>query len=105
MEPRKRCHLAASGCDRVGLDMPPDAWEYPLWVVLRQAASDPPRLESVAAGNVSGTLLEPAYEPCAVVCLRCPPERSKRYAERFGNPTLILTEDLPQRSVNVLFQE
>ena len=27
--------VRASGCDQIGLDMPPDAWEYPLWVALQ----------------------------------------------------------------------
>lgn len=97
--------IAASECVRIGLDMPPDAWEYPLWVALRRAAASRLRLQSLTTGNVSERLRDAAFEPCAVVCLRCPADRRDRYAERFGEPKLAVSADIPYREENLLFLE
>ncbi len=95
--------VAAAECDRIGIDMPPDSWEYPLWVVLRQAEPAPFRLESLGAGNLSHRLLDPRFEPCAVVCLRCGAARREKYAARFGAPVLSSRDDLPHTEDHVFF--
>ncbi len=95
--------LATAGCSNIGTDMPPDAWEYPLWVIVGQASPAPLRLESLAAGNVSHRLLDPRFEPCAVVCLRCQPPSRERYAARFGAPVLTSEDDLPDTENHALF--
>ncbi len=95
--------LTEAGCPRVGLSMPPDAWEYPLWLLLRQAGSKPPRLESLDAGNVSQKLLDPRFEPCAVVCLRCDPSRRQKYLARFGAPVWTSEDDLADTADHAFF--
>ncbi len=95
--------VAAAGCSRIAVEMPPDAWEYPLWVVLRQATETPPRLESVSTGNVSRQLLDPGFEPCAVVCLSCAPPSRETHATRFGEAVLAAPDDRPDRAKHLLF--
>ena len=97
--------LAASGCGRIGLDLPPDAWEYPLWVVLRQATATPLRLASLRPRNVSVKLRDPAFEPCAVVCLRCPWQLRALHTLRFGEPELTGGVDPPFSGENLIFLE
>jgi hypothetical protein len=82
--------------------MPPDAWEYPLWLVLRQA-SPAVRVESLAAGNASHRLFDPGFDPCAVVCLSCGPASRERYRTRFGDPVLAAADEEPGKERNLLF--
>ncbi len=95
--------VAAADCPRLGFDMPPDTWEYPLWVVLGQASGTPPRLEGLGAGNVSQRLLDLRFEPCAVVCLNCAPPRRKAHSARFGEPVLVAPDDLTGKEKHLLF--
>ncbi len=97
--------LNATNCRQLGLDMPPDAWEYPLWVALQQASETPARLSVLRAGSVSDRLVDPHFEPCAVLCLSCRPPGLERYRARFGNPMLAVTGDLPHQPDHLLFLE
>lgn len=95
--------IAEAGCDEVGLSMPPDAWEYPLWVLLKETAARPPRLASLEPDNPSKKLLGPSFSPCAVVCIRCSPHRRRHYAARLGEPVASATSDLSHSPDNLLF--
>ena len=95
--------LTDSDCRSIGLNMPPDAWEYPLWTVLQQTLGSPMRLEVVAAGNVSQRLLDPRFEPCAVVCLNCDAPSRDAYGARFGDATLVAADDLSGKESHQLF--
>ncbi len=95
--------LVAGDCRQIGIDMPPDAWEYPLWAVLRQTTGAAMRLEVLDAGNVSQQLFDPTFEPRAVVCLNCDPPSRKRYLKRFGEPVLTTADDLIGRPDHLLF--
>lgn len=95
--------VAATECSNLGLDMPPDAWEYPLWLVLRQASSTSIRLENLNADNISRSLLDPRFEPCAVVCLSCNPSNRESYGARFGEPVMVSNDDLPNKHSHLLF--
>ncbi len=97
--------MAGKGCPRLGLDMPPDAWEYPLWVVLHQVSEVPVHLESLSTGNVSQRLLDPRFEPCAVVCLNCAPPSREHHRARFGAPVLVAADDLLGKADHMLFME
>ncbi len=92
-----------AGCPRLGLDMPPDAWEYPLWVVLQQSSEAPMRLESLRTGNVSQRLLDPHFEPCAVICLNCDPSSRETFRASFGEPVLAAADDLLGKEDHLLF--
>jgi hypothetical protein len=73
--------IQAQSCRSVGLIQRPDAWEYPLWVLLNQAggAGGLPsphtglRIENVQVNNPSGQLEQRPrfrdFQPCAVVAL------------------------------------
>ncbi|MEM7584320.1 MAG: glycosyltransferase family 39 protein, partial [Acidobacteriota bacterium] len=100
--------IARSGCRAVGLSLPPDAWEYPLWVLLRQeidGSSDAPplRLESLEPTQASRRFAAPGFRPCAVICLRCTPERRVRYEPTFGEPQVIASDDLLFSPYHMLF--
>ncbi len=103
--PEAARRIAAAGCGRVGTSMPPDSWEYPLWVVLERTSRRSVRLESLTAGNVSERLLDATFEPCAVVCLRCPRELRAGYAARFGEPALAVASDHAYADDDLLFLE
>jgi hypothetical protein len=54
-------------CARVGLDLPhEDAWEYPLWPLLR-AQGMSPEIRSIHVRGKSSAYEDPAWVPCAVV--------------------------------------
>ncbi|MCP3959695.1 MAG: hypothetical protein GY719_17745 [bacterium] len=97
--------IAAAGCSRVGLAAPPDSWEYPLWNHLRRAVPSAMRVESLAAGNASAKLADPAFGPCAVVCVNCIPPWQEQYRTRFGEPVLAGADDLAGRYEHLLFVE
>ncbi len=97
--------LAATDCRQLGFDMPPDAWEYPLWVVVQQTSAAPVQIAALDSGNVSRRLLDPRFEPCAVVCLTCDPASRETYGARFGEPALAAPGDLPHQEDHLLFLE
>ena len=95
--------VTATGCGEVGLSMPPDSWEYPLWVVLDRVSSKPFRLATLEADNPSRVLLDATFEPCAVVCIRCAPDRRQRIVARLGEPVISTPDDLQYTDDNMLF--
>lgn len=77
----------ANGCTDIGLVLPGDFWEYPFWLLLAQSKIDRPYIESVAVTNESAALQNDRFEPCAVVCIKCPPEPQIHYTEQFNGAT------------------
>jgi 4-amino-4-deoxy-L-arabinose transferase-like glycosyltransferase len=63
--------VRAVGCTDVGLVSSHDDWEYPLWIVLRDAAGSPARLEHVFVRNSTSSVANPtaAFHPCAIVSI------------------------------------
>ena len=62
--------IRALGCHEVGIISGPDAWEYPLWVLLRdQRSKNDFRIEHLFVKNRSAPVPYPLgnFEPCAVV--------------------------------------
>lgn len=53
-------------CTQVGLYLPDEEWEYPLWELYRAAQVGQFRLEHVGVRNRSATLPRPPFEPCAI---------------------------------------
>lgn len=60
--------LKAGHYRNVGLAFEGNDWEYPLWVLLGQAAGGPVRLEHIDVDNISGKISRDAFYPDAVVC-------------------------------------
>jgi hypothetical protein len=68
--------LAQKSCFEIGLVQRPDAWEYPLWMLLDQKNRQSLRFENVNVENPSKSLSQdPKYRnfrPCAIVKLGLP---------------------------------
>ena len=64
-----------SSCTEIGLIQRPDAWEYPLWVLLHQGRR-PIRLENVNVTNPSKAIGQSPYyrsfQPCMIVSIGMP---------------------------------
>ena len=58
--------IARSGCNDVGVRAWPDAWEYPVWALARDAGSDA-RFRSVDVQNVSARFARPGPAPCLLL--------------------------------------
>lgn len=86
--------IQARGCRQIGLLLPIDFWEYPFWILLNRPGDSPVWIENVQVGNVSQSLQNLAFEPCAVVCIRCQEEHRALYTQTFGAPTLDLNTSL-----------
>lgn len=101
--------LASSGCRDIGLSMPPDAWEYPLWAAVREAVGTTAskenslRFESLEPEATSRKLLDPTFVPCAVVCVRCAPHRRDLYVPLFGEPVVVSGDDLAHSPHHMFF--
>ncbi|MCB0164761.1 MAG: glycosyltransferase family 39 protein [Anaerolineae bacterium] len=76
----------AGHCSDIGLVLPGNFWEYPFWFLLAQSAIDRPHIENVEVKNESAVLQNNRFEPCAVVCINCPPAAQIRYTEQFDGP-------------------
>ena len=57
--------VATSGCDRVGLIIPQDGWEYPLWVLLKRERPSV-RIEHLEVNNYTAPYAKP-FDPCVVL--------------------------------------
>jgi hypothetical protein len=57
--------IARSGCDRVGLIIPQDGWEYPLWVLLKRERPSV-RIEHLEVKNYTAPYAKP-FEPCVIL--------------------------------------
>lgn len=59
------------GCHNVGLSLRPDAWEYPLWVLLKEGYSQPLWIEHINVKNPSSvkSTIYPYrnFIPCAII--------------------------------------
>ncbi len=63
--------VRTAGCDRVGVALSGHGAEYPLWALLG-APQAPVEIEWLVGGNPSERYADPAFEPCAVICQKCP---------------------------------
>lgn len=75
-------------CHQVGLNLPKDFWEYPLWVLLQSAQREPVQLEAINVDNESAVLQRRRFEPCAVICAKCSAASQNLYLDKFGPPAL-----------------
>jgi len=53
-------------CTQLGLYLPDEEWEYPVWELYRAAEAGPFRIEHVAVHNRSTSLPRRPFEPCAI---------------------------------------
>ena len=65
--------IKSRGCNRVGMHLHEDDWEYPFWVLLRQKNDSYIRIEHVLVSNISSSLINverfKGFVPCAVISL------------------------------------
>jgi hypothetical protein len=62
-----------TGCQKVGLMLSGSGAEYPLWVLL--GAPDPDlEMEWIVSGTPSETYRQDDFQPCALICEKCPQE-------------------------------
>ena len=54
------------GCAQLGLYLPDEEWEYPVWELYRAAEIGPFRIEHVLVNNRSQSLPRRPFEPCAI---------------------------------------
>ena len=66
--------IKESSCSCVGIILPGNGAEYPLWVFLG-APRDAPRIEWIDAG-ITSQYTDPDFVPCAVICQGCPEDQS-----------------------------
>jgi len=80
-------------CSSVGLALPGQGLEYPLWALL-DAPRSGVRIEWLVAGTASARYADPSFAPCAVVCEKCPDSwltvRGLPEAYHFGSFRLFL---------------
>jgi hypothetical protein len=62
--------LADTGCAEVGLQTGSDGWDYPLWVLVRQATAGRATVVYVDVRNASAQLSPPSARPCAILSTR-----------------------------------
>lgn len=58
--------IMTANCHQVGLDVGEDAWEYPLWVLFREA-NYPVTMRHIQVKNQSRVLIPQGFTPCAVI--------------------------------------
>jgi hypothetical protein len=66
--------IKESGCSNVGILLPGNSAEYPLWVFLG-APRNAPRIEWIDAG-ITSQYTDPGFVPCAVICQGCPEDQT-----------------------------
>ena len=60
-------------CSEVGLSSRPDAWEYPLWVLLQKDNKPLPHLQHINIQNISSVISNQypqTFNPCAIISLK-----------------------------------
>jgi 4-amino-4-deoxy-L-arabinose transferase-like glycosyltransferase len=62
--------IRTSTCRSVGLEVPPSQLEYLIWWVL-DAPQSGIRIENLSTSPYLDRYRDPAFQPCAVVCVRC----------------------------------
>lgn len=68
--------VADQGCTRVGLMLSGGGAEYPLWVLLGAPRPDLD-IRWIVADTPSERLSDPTFQPCAIICERCPEDWSE----------------------------
>jgi hypothetical protein len=63
--------VQGAGCDQIGVALSGHGAEYPLWVLLG-APQAPVEIEWLVGGNPSERYADPVFQPCAVICQKCP---------------------------------
>jgi hypothetical protein len=66
--------IKGSNCSDVGIILPGNGAEYPLWVFLG-APRSAPRIEWIDAG-ITSRYTDPDFIPCAVICQGCPEDQT-----------------------------
>ena len=59
--------LRASGCGTVGLFLKKDAWEYPVWVLMKKGNRSLPYMEAILPDNLSAKFERDEFQPCAII--------------------------------------
>jgi hypothetical protein len=65
--------IEANGCSTVGVAISGSGAEYPFWVQLG-APRDSLQIEWLVGGTPSERFEKPSFQPCAVICQKCPDE-------------------------------
>ncbi len=65
--------IKKTNCSNVGILLPGNGAEYPLWVFL-DAPKNVPRIEWIDAG-ITSQYTDPDFVPCAVICQGCPEDQ------------------------------
>ncbi|MBF0331386.1 MAG: hypothetical protein HQL17_05565 [Candidatus Omnitrophica bacterium] len=68
--------IRAQGCAKVGLILANDEWEYPLWALLRDAAS-PVEIRHVGVLNNSRQYEDASWDPCIIIRPEDPPKNEQ----------------------------
>ncbi len=58
-------------CSKIGIALSGNGAEYPIWVLMGAPRSDL-EIEWLVSGTPSERYRKPDFEPCAVICQRCP---------------------------------
>lgn len=75
-------------CEKVGLILGEDDWEYPFWILLDRPGKEMPRIEHVNVTNLSrvkySTLSHESYRPCVVIFVgRVLPDKLSLYQSQY----------------------
>jgi len=65
--------ISESGCDRVGLKIGSDTWEYPFWTLLKFKGFSG-EIEHIQVKNLTSKFEDPGFQPCAVIIQNEEPE-------------------------------
>jgi hypothetical protein len=88
-------------CAQMGLILPSDKLEYPLWALFKQTSPGYIQIESLEVKNQSQTLLDPTFQPCVVACLQC---QAADYAKYANVEVIELNSDITSPSAPAAFR-
>lgn len=96
-------YLNSKQCDKVGLMMGQDTWEYPLWMIMQQYPENQYTIRHVNVFNASSVkeeLPENNFKPCALIYMYTKRSKLQKVEQiKYNNDTFVQGWDLAPVSV------
>jgi len=78
--------ILSAGITRIGLNLTSESLEYPFWALLG-APNEALRIEWIETETASKTLIDPEFDPEAIICEACGSDTIHIYAEEYSRIT------------------